>query len=98
MKQKRDKNGKFVKMYPTREEYIAKIAMLEDTVDSLAHQCQEAKNECAFWMQEHAVVAEQNRKLNKDLVRQHNIRGWFLNHAGPILRWRYFRAVNNKEL
>ena len=26
MKQKRDENGKFVKMYPSREEYESKIA------------------------------------------------------------------------
>jgi hypothetical protein len=29
MKQKRDAQGRFVKMYPTREEYEAKIAELE---------------------------------------------------------------------
>ena len=43
MKQKRDENGKFVKMYPSREEYESKIAKLEKEIDMLATKGQESK-------------------------------------------------------
>ena len=88
MKQKRDKNGKFVKMYPTREEYIAKIAMLEDTVDSLAHQCQEAQNDAAFWRQEYNAKQNELKEQQEMLCTSELHRFWFLKHCGFILRWR----------
>lgn len=98
MKQKRDKNGKFVKMYPTREEYIAKIAMLEDTVDSLAHQCQEAKNDAAFWRQEYNAKQNELKEQQEMLCTSELHRFWFLKHCGFILRWRYYKAVDSGEL
>ena len=98
MKQKRDENGKFVKMYPTREEYEAKIAKLEETVDGLAHQCQEAKNDAAFWKQEYVEIKRVHDEMEDKVTNLEIVKFWFLKHCGPILRWRFYKAVEGEEL
>lgn len=98
MKQKRDENGKFVKMYPTREEYESKIAKLEETINKLAHDAQESKNEAAFWKQEYTAKQRELKELQEMLCTSELHRFWFLKHCGFILRWRYDKAVNKGEL
>jgi hypothetical protein len=98
MKQKRDENGKFVKMYPTREEYVAKIAELEKSVDNLASQAQEAKNEAAFWKQEYGVMKKAYEEADDKVLDLEIVKAWFLKSCGPILRWRFYKAVEEEEL
>jgi hypothetical protein len=85
-------------MYPTREEYEAKIAKLEETVDGLAHQCQEAKNESAFWKQEYSEMKRVHDEMEDKVTSLEIVKFWFLKHCGPILRWRYYKAVDNEEI
>lgn len=98
MKQKRDENGKFVKMYPSREEYESKIAKLEETVDGLAHQCQEAKNEAAFLKQEYSEMKRVHDEMEDKVTSLEIVKFWFLKHCGPILRWRFYKAVEGEAL
>jgi hypothetical protein len=98
MKQKRDANGKFVKMYLSREEYVAKIAELEKTVDNLASQAQEAKNEAAFWKQEYGVMKKAYEESDDKVLDLEIVKAWFLKNCGPILRWRYYKAVEEEAL
>lgn len=98
MKQKRDANGKFVKMYPTREEYEARILYLEKTVDRLACQVQEAKNESAFWKQEYGVMKKSYEEADDKALDLEIVKAWFLKNCGPILRWRYYKAVEEEAL
>ena len=69
-------NGNAPDLAKECEEYEAKIAKLEETVDSLAHQCQEAKNDAAFWRQEYNAkqneLKEQQEKLNKHITDAQN--------------------------
>lgn len=98
MKQKRDEHGKFVKMYPSREEYESKIAELQKSVDRLACQVQESKNESAFWKQEYNTKQNELKEQQEMLCTSELHRFWFLKHCGFILRWRYYNAVNKGEL
>ena len=98
MKQKRDANGKFVKMYPTREEYESKIAKLEKDIDMLATKWQEAKNEAAFWEQEYNTKQNELKEQQEMLCASELHRLWFLKHCGFFLRRKYYKAVNNEEL
>lgn len=98
MKQKRDENGKFVKMYPTREEYEAKIAKLEETINKLEHHAQESKNEAAFWRQEYGGIKRWNDELEDKVTSLEIVKFWFLKNCGPILRWRYYKAVENGQI
>lgn len=98
MEQKRDANGKFVKMYPSREEYEAKIkalrAELEDREKSLAR----ADNELKFWKQEFGELKRTNERLQESVTNLEVIKYWFLKHCGFFLRKKYYRAVENGEL
>lgn len=98
MKQKRDENGKFVKMYPSREEYEAKIAKLEKDIDTLASKGQEAKNEAAFWKQEYGVIKKAYEESDGKVIDLEVVKAWFLKNCGPILRWRYYKAVEEETL
>ena len=98
MKRKRDENGKFVKMYPTREEYEAKIVKLEKDIDVLAIKGQEAKNEAAFWRQEYNAKQNELKEQQEMLCASETHRFWFLEHCGFFLRRKYYNAVNNGEL
>jgi hypothetical protein len=98
MKQKRDANGKFVKMYPSREEYEAKIAKLEEKVDKLALEGQEAKNEASFWRQEYNAKQYELKEQQQMLCTSELHRFWLIKHCGFILRWRYDKAVEKGEL
>lgn len=98
MKQKRDANGKFVKMYPTREEYEAKIATLEKAFNKLSHEGQEAKNEAAFWKQEYTAKQNELQEVQEMLTTSETQRFWFLKHCGFFLRKKYYKAVNGGEL
>lgn len=98
MKQKRDENGKFVKMYPSREEYESKIAKLEKEIDMLATKGQESKNEAAFWRQEYTAKQNELKEQQEMLCTSELHRFWFLKHCGFLLRWRYDKAVEKGEL
>ena len=98
MKQKRDENGKFVKMYPTRKEYDAKVAELERTADSLAKACQEAKNEAAFWKQEYELENRLYREQEIQFKKIAAMRNWLYEHAGWLTKLRYHKAKENGEL
>lgn len=98
MKQKRDENGKFVKMYPSREEYESKIAKLEKEIDMLATKGQESKNEAAFWRQEYTAKQNELKEQQEKLCTSELHRFWFLKHCGFFLRRKYYKAVNNGEL
>lgn len=98
MKQERDANGKFVKMYPTREEYEARIIYLEKTVDRLSCQVQEAKNESALWKQEYGVMKKSYEEADDKALDLEIVKAWFLKNCGPILRWRYYKAVEEEAL
>lgn len=98
MKQKRDANGKFVKMYPSREEYEAKIAELDSTINKLAHEAQEAKNDASFWRQEYGGMKRVHDELEDKVTSLEIVKFWFLKHCGFLLRWRYYKAVNKGEL
>jgi hypothetical protein len=93
MKQKRDANGKFVKMYLTREEYDVKIADMQETIDSIAHQAQEAKNESAFWRQEYDSLSLKNKGLEASLKKITSMRNWLYENAGFFLKSRYIKEV-----
>lgn len=98
MKQKRDENGKFVKMYPSREEYESKIAKLEKDIDMLATKAQESKNEAAFWRQEYGIMKKAYEEADNKVLDLEIVKAWFLKHCGPILRWRFYKAVEEEEL
>jgi hypothetical protein len=98
MKQKRDANGKFVKMYPTREEYEAKIAELEKTLDKMATESQNTKNEAAFWKQEYSAMKKSYEEADDKALDLEIVKAWFLKNCGPILRWRYYKAVEEEAL
>lgn len=98
MKRKRDANGKFVKMYPTREEYESKIAKLEETINKLAHDAQESKNEASFWRQEYGGMKRVHDELEDKVTSLEIVKFWFLKHCGPILRWRFYKAVEEESL
>lgn len=98
MKQKRDANGKFVKMYLTREEYEAKIAELDSSINKLAHEAQEAKNEASFWRQEYSVMKKSYEEADDKAFDLEIVKAWFLKNCGPILRWRYYKAVEEEAL
>lgn len=89
MEQKRDENGRFVKMYLTREEYDAKVAELQKTIDTLAQKAQEAKNEAAYWKQEYTCVKRMLREQEVMTGRAVKMRNWLYSHGGIILRLRY---------
>ena len=98
MKQKRDENGKFVKMYLTRDEYDAKVAELEKTIDSLAKAGQEAKNEAAFWKQEYETKGRLYREQEIQFKKIAAMRNWLYDHAGCITKMRYNKAKQDGEL
>jgi hypothetical protein len=89
MKQKKDAKGRFVKMYITREEYEAKIAKLQETIDSLAIAGQQAKNDAAYWKQEYICVKQTLREQEEMTERAVKMRNWLYSHGSIILRWRY---------
>ena len=98
MKRKRDENGRFVKMYLTREEYDAKITELEKTVDSLAKECQEAKNEVAFWKQEYETKDRLYKEQERHFKKIAAMRNWLYERAGWLTKLRYHKAQDNGEL
>lgn len=76
MKQKRDAQGRFVKMYPTREEYEAKIAKLEEKIESIAFRASMANNNASLW--ENNYHTEKERfEVAKELV----------NKRGEAIEW-----------
>ena len=98
MKQKRDLNGKFVKMYPSREEYEAKIALLAAELDDREQSLVKVDNELKFWKQEYNAKQNELKEKQDMLCNSELHRFWFLKHCGFILRWRYYRAVDSGEL
>lgn len=66
MKQKRDTQGRFVKMYPTREEYEAKIAELETECNRWFSQAHEESKWCAAWKKSYKSSVEKEHQL-KDI-------------------------------
>lgn len=98
MKQKRDENGKFVKMYKTREEYDALIAELEKARDILAATGQEAKNEAAFWKQEYETKDRLYREQEIQFKKIAAMRNWLYEHSGWLTKLRYHKAKENGEL
>lgn len=98
MKQKRDENGKFVKMYPTREEYEAKIALLAAELDDREQSLVKVDNELKFWKQEYSVMKKVHDELEDKVTSLEIVKFWFLKHCGPILRWRFYKAVEEEEL
>jgi hypothetical protein len=98
MKQKRDANGKFVKMYLTREEYDAKVAELEKDVNRLALVAQDAKNQTSFWRQEYNEIKRISEEQRMEITDLQLVKFWFLKHCGPILRWRFYKAVEEEAL
>jgi hypothetical protein len=63
MKQRRDANGKFVKMYPTREEYEAKIAKLSEECESWFRQAQKESKWCGEWKKSYESEVEKVHRL-----------------------------------
>ena len=98
MKQKRDENGKFVKMYPSREEYELKIAKLEERIDSLEHSAVQTNNELAFWKQEYNRVKALHRGQETFLKQVLAMRNWLYKRCGIITKIRYNKAKANGEL
>lgn len=98
MKQKRDANGKFVKMYLTREEYEKKVVELENRVNTLAREAQDSKNESSFWKQEYGQLKHQNEELQEMVTSLEIVKYWFLKHCGPILRCRFYKAEKKGEV
>jgi chromosome segregation ATPase len=98
MKQKRDANGKFVKMYPTREEYEAKVKTLRAELDDREKSLVIADNELKFWKQEFGELKRTNERLQESVTSLEVVKYWFLKHCGPILRWRYNKAVEEEKL
>lgn len=66
MKQRRDANGKFVKMYPTREEYEAKIAKLETECSRWMSIANEESKWCVKWKKSYEFEVERGHEL-KDI-------------------------------
>jgi chromosome segregation ATPase len=98
MKQKRDENGKFVKMYPSREEYEAKIKTLRAELEDREKSLEKVNNELKFWKQEFGELKRTNEKLQESVTSLEVVKYWFLKHCGFFLRKKYYRAVEKDEL
>ena len=98
MEQKRDEKGRFLKTSPNKEDLKKEIAKLTDELDKAISKFNTVNNESLYWKQEHDRLAAINRKLNKEILTQHNRFLWFLHNTGPITRWRYFRALKKDTL
>ena len=69
MKQKRDAQGRFVKMHLTREEYEAKIAELEEKIESIAFRASIANNNASLWKNNYHTEKERF-EVAKELVNE----------------------------
>ena len=76
MKQKRDAQGRFVKMHLTREEYEAKIAELEEKIESIAFRASIANNNASLWKNNYHTEKERF-EVAKELV----------NKRGEAIEW-----------
>lgn len=66
MKQKRDAQGRFVKMYLTRQEYEARIAQLSEEREAMFRRACEESNWCATWKKSYESSVEKEHQL-KDI-------------------------------
>jgi hypothetical protein len=91
MKQKRDAQGRFVKMYPTREEYEAKIAKLSEECDSWFKQAQKESRWSAAWKRSYESEVEKGHQLKDigDILIQSMI--WLYDRA-PFWTKKQFKA------
>ena len=94
MKRKRDANGKFVKMYPTREEYEAKIVAYELKIKFLEGVLSNVAWKAGYWKKEYLSYVEQYKGLSAYSNKQGRCIEWLVKRMGPFLRWRYFRALD----